>query len=107
MSSTSLSCSSPLALLVSGTPSSDDKQNDSSFRDANAMLNVPIEDGDITAASGLQKLRRKALPPLPSNQRFVIPPAYQTTYGSKLFLIYDKRKSAYGGRLLMFASEEQ
>ncbi|CAF0954094.1 unnamed protein product [Rotaria magnacalcarata] len=51
MSSTSLSCSSPLALLVSGTPSSDDKQNDSSFRDANAMLNVPIEDGDITAGT--------------------------------------------------------
>ncbi|CAF1227539.1 unnamed protein product [Rotaria magnacalcarata] len=61
----------------------------------------------LSLASGLQKLRRKALPPLPSNQRFVIPPAYQTTYGSKLFLIYDKRKSAYGGRLLMFASEEQ
>ncbi|CAM4847238.1 unnamed protein product, partial [Rotaria magnacalcarata] len=222
MSPTSPSCSAPIALLVSGTSSSDENQNDSSFGDANAMLNVPIGDGDITTgtsqrggrmiflngysylymseskatfawrcskraehckavihtskvtrkfshwngpchihivdqteirkrsiltkikarvvdeyisvtaivedeygkaqlsyeekramplplslASDLQKLRRKALPPLPSDQRFVIPPAYQTTYGSEQFLIYDKRKSAYGGRLLIFASEEQ
>ncbi|CAM4848870.1 unnamed protein product [Rotaria magnacalcarata] len=48
-----------------------------------------------------------ALPPLPSDQQSVTLPAYQTTYDSELFLIYDKRKSAYGGRLSMFASEEQ
>ncbi|CAF3409905.1 unnamed protein product [Rotaria socialis] len=222
MSPTSPSCSVPIALLVSGTSSSDENQNDSSFGDGNAMLNVPIADGYITTgtserggrmiflngysylymseskatfawrcskrtehckavihtskvtskfshwngqshihivdqteirkrsiltkikarvvdkyisvtvivedeyrkaqlsyeekramplplslASGLQKLRRNALPPLPSDQRFVIPPAYQTTYDSELFLIYDKRKSAYGGRLLIFGSEEQ
>ncbi|CAF3416437.1 unnamed protein product [Rotaria socialis] len=210
MSPTSPSCSVPIALLVSGTSSSDENQNDSSFGDVNAMLNVPIGDGYITTgtserggrmiflngysylaihetehckavihtskvtskfshwngqshihivdqteirkrsiltkikarvvdkyisvtvivedeyrkaqlsyeekrampfplslASGLQKLRRNALPPLPSDQRFVIPPAYQTTYGSELFLIYDKRKSAHGGRLLIFGSEEQ
>ncbi|CAF3412254.1 unnamed protein product [Rotaria socialis] len=122
MSPTSPSCSVPIALLVSGTSSSNENQNDSSFGDVNAMLNVPIGDGYITTGtserggrmiflngytSGLQKLRRNALPPLPSDQRFVIPPAYQTTYGSELFLIYDKRKSAHGGRLLIFGSEEQ
>ncbi|CAF1678174.1 unnamed protein product [Rotaria magnacalcarata] len=100
MSPTSPLCSAPIALLVSGKSSSDENQNDSSFGYANAMLNVPIDDGDITTGtsqrggrmiflngysylymtSGLQKLRRKALPPLPSDQRVVIPPAYQTTY---------------------------
>jgi hypothetical protein len=57
--------------------------------------------------SGLQKLRRKALPPLPKDQKFVIPDIYKQTYDNEPFLIYDKRKSAYGGRLLIFASREQ
>ncbi len=57
--------------------------------------------------SGLQKLRRKALPPLPNDQKFIIPDIYKQTYDNEPFLIYDKRRSAYGGRLLMFASREQ
>ncbi|CAM4979800.1 unnamed protein product [Rotaria socialis] len=57
--------------------------------------------------SGLHKLRRKALPPLPRDQKFIMPSIYQETYCKERFLIYDKRKSAYGGRLIMHASEEQ
>ncbi|CAF4189714.1 unnamed protein product [Rotaria magnacalcarata] len=57
--------------------------------------------------SGLHKLRRKALPPLPRDQKFTMPLVYQETYSKENFLIYDKRKNAYGGRLIMFASNEQ
>jgi hypothetical protein len=57
--------------------------------------------------SGLHKLRRKSLPPLPQNQKFVVPPVYQETYSHQKFFIYDKRESAYGGRLMIFASDEQ
>ncbi|CAF2107924.1 unnamed protein product [Rotaria magnacalcarata] len=57
--------------------------------------------------SGLHKLRRKTVPPLPQDQKFVVPPAYQHTYSNGNFLIYDKRKNAYGGRLMIFASDEQ
>ncbi|CAF1508032.1 unnamed protein product, partial [Rotaria sordida] len=57
--------------------------------------------------SGLHKLRRKSLPPLRQDQKFVVLPVYQETYSHQKFLIYDKRKSAYGGRLMIFASEEQ
>ncbi len=32
---------------------------------------------------------------------------YQETYSHQKFLIYDKRKNAYRGRLMIFASEEQ
>jgi len=71
-----------------------------SFRDSHFIYYFFLE-------SGLHKLRRKALPPLPVDQLFVIPPVYQNTYDDEPFLIYDKRKSHYGGRLLMFASEEQ
>ena len=52
-------------------------------------------------------MRRKALPPLPRDQKFIIPPIYKETYAKEQFLIYDKRKGAYGGRLIMFASPEQ
>ncbi|CAF1501904.1 unnamed protein product [Rotaria magnacalcarata] len=51
MSPTSPLCSAPIALLVSGKSSSDENQNDSSFGYANAMLNVPIDDGDITTGT--------------------------------------------------------
>ena len=57
--------------------------------------------------SGLYKLRRKRYPPIPTDQKFIIPAVYQETYANSRFLIYDKRKSAYGGRLLIFASDEQ
>ncbi|CAF1416309.1 unnamed protein product [Adineta ricciae] len=57
--------------------------------------------------SGLQKLSRKALPPLPQTQKFDLPLVYQETYSHQKFLIYDKRKTIYGGRLMIFASEEQ
>ena len=57
--------------------------------------------------SGLQKLRRKALPPIPNDQKFIIPDDYQRTYDNGQFLLYDKRRSSYGGRLLIFAPEEQ
>ena len=57
--------------------------------------------------SGLQKLRRKALPPIPNDQKFIIPDDYKQTYDNEQFLLYDKRKSAYGGRLLIYSSEEQ
>ena len=57
--------------------------------------------------SGLQKLRRKALPPIPTDQKFIIPDVYKETYANERFLLYDKRKSSYGGRLLVFASDEQ
>ncbi|CAF1325281.1 unnamed protein product [Rotaria sordida] len=61
----------------------------------------------VQIESGLNKLRRKALPPLPNDQKFIIPDVYKQTYTNERFLIYDKRKTAYGGRLLIFASEEQ
>ncbi|CAF4374051.1 unnamed protein product, partial [Rotaria magnacalcarata] len=51
MSPTSPLCSAPIALLVSGKSSSDENQNDSSFGYANAMLNVPIDDEDITTGT--------------------------------------------------------
>ncbi|CAF3322392.1 unnamed protein product [Rotaria socialis] len=57
--------------------------------------------------SGLHKTRRRALPPVPRDQKFVVPPVYLETYSKEPFLIYDKRKSQYGGRLMMFASPEQ
>ncbi|CAF4645566.1 unnamed protein product [Rotaria sp. Silwood2] len=57
--------------------------------------------------SGLHKTRRRALPPVPHDQKFVVPPVYLETYSKERFLIYDKRKSQYGGRLMMFASPEQ
>ncbi|CAF2712388.1 unnamed protein product [Rotaria sp. Silwood2] len=57
--------------------------------------------------SGLYKLRRKRYPPIPTDQKFIIPAVYQETYSNSRFLIYDKRKSSYGGRLLIFASDEQ
>ncbi|CAF4161369.1 unnamed protein product [Rotaria magnacalcarata] len=57
--------------------------------------------------SGLHKLRRKSLPPIPQNQKFLLPPVYQETYSHQKFLIYDKRKTIYGGRLMIFASDEQ
>lgn len=44
---------------------------------------------------------------IPTDQKFVIPEAYQETYANERFLLYDKRKSAYGGRLLIYASDEQ
>ncbi|CAF1417777.1 unnamed protein product [Rotaria sp. Silwood1] len=57
--------------------------------------------------SGLHKLRRKSLPPMPQNQKFLVPSVYQETYSHQKFLIYDKRKTIYGGRLMIFASDEQ
>ncbi|CAF4009467.1 unnamed protein product [Rotaria sp. Silwood2] len=57
--------------------------------------------------SGLHKLRRKSLPPIPQNQKFLVPPVYEETYSHQKFLIYDKRKTIYGGRLMIFASDEQ
>ncbi|CAF0843272.1 unnamed protein product [Adineta ricciae] len=57
--------------------------------------------------SGLQKLIRKPLPPPPQNQKFNLPSVYQEAYSHQKFLIYDKRKTIYGGRLMIFASEEQ
>ena len=57
--------------------------------------------------SDLYKLRRKSLPPLPQNQKFLVPPIYQETYSRQKFLIYDKRKTIYGGCLMIFASDEQ
>ncbi len=57
--------------------------------------------------SGLHKLRRRSLPPLPQDQKFVVPLVYQETYSHQKFLIYDKRKSSYGGRLMIFSPEEQ
>ena len=57
--------------------------------------------------SGLQKLRRKAFPPIPIDQKFIIPVVYKETYANERFLLYDKRKNSYGGRLLVFASDEQ
>jgi len=56
---------------------------------------------------GLHKLRRKALPPLPHDQKFIMPTVYQETYSHQQFLIYDKRRTVYGGRLMIFASDEQ
>ncbi len=41
------------------------------------------------------------------DQKFIISDEYKQMYGNEQFLLYDKRKSAYGGRLLIFASEEQ
>ena len=35
------------------------------------------------------------------------PDEYRMTYASEQFLLYDRRKSAYGGRLIMFSLEEQ
>jgi hypothetical protein len=63
--------------------------------------------GFYSLESGLHKLRRKSLPPLPQNQKFIVPDIYQEIYSHKKFLIYDKRKTVYGGRLMIFASEEQ
>ena len=57
--------------------------------------------------SGLHKLRRKTAPPLPQDQKFVVSASYRETYSKENFLIYDKRKSAYGGRLMIFASDQQ
>ena len=56
---------------------------------------------------GLYKLRRKALPVLLRDQKFIVPTVYQETYSKDRFLIYDKRKTAYGGRLMILASDEQ
>ncbi|CAF1094513.1 unnamed protein product [Rotaria sp. Silwood1] len=42
--------------------------------------------------SGLHRVRRKALPPLPHDQKFTMPLLYQETYSKENFLIYDKRK---------------
>lgn len=64
-------------------------------------------ESSIHVESGLQKYRRKALPPIPSDQKFIIPDDYKQTYSNGQFLLYDKRKSAYGGRLILFSSEEQ
>ncbi|CAF1061346.1 unnamed protein product [Adineta steineri] len=61
----------------------------------------------VKIESGLQKLRRKALPVIPNDQKFVILDAYKETYAHEPFLVYDKRKTVYGGRLLIFASDEQ
>ncbi|CAF5168955.1 unnamed protein product, partial [Rotaria magnacalcarata] len=61
----------------------------------------------IQIESGLYKLRRKRYPPIPTDQKFIIPPVYQETYSNSRFLIYDKRKTVYGGRLLIFASDDQ
>ncbi|CAM4942461.1 unnamed protein product [Rotaria socialis] len=61
----------------------------------------------IQIESGLYKLRRKRYPPIPTDQKFIIPPVYLETYANSRFLIYDKRKTVYGGRLLIFASDEQ
>ncbi|CAF3439482.1 unnamed protein product, partial [Rotaria sp. Silwood2] len=61
----------------------------------------------IHIESGLHKLRRKTVPPLPQDQKFIVPSTYQHTYSNGNFLIYDKRKNAYGGRLMIFASDEQ
>lgn len=36
-----------------------------------------------------------------------MPTVYQETYSKDRFLIYDKRKTASGGRLMIFASDEQ
>ena len=57
--------------------------------------------------SSLRKLRCKDYPPLPNDQKFVIPTVYQRTYANRKFLIYDKRRTAYSGRLLIFLSDEQ
>ncbi|CAF5101578.1 unnamed protein product, partial [Rotaria magnacalcarata] len=81
--------------------------------DADVFLNVPVVKGEITSGtsirkeSGLHKTRRRALPPVPRDQKFVVPPVYLETYSKEPFLIYDKRKSQYGGRVMMFASPEQ
>ncbi|CAF4560152.1 unnamed protein product, partial [Rotaria magnacalcarata] len=53
----------------------------------------------IQIESGLYKLRRKRYPPIPTDQKFIIPPIYQETYSNSRFLIYDKRKTVYGGLL--------
>ena len=47
------------------------------------------------------------MPPIPLGQKFVIPDEYKMTYANERFLLYDKRKSVYGGRLIIFSSEEQ
>ena len=61
----------------------------------------------LSLESGLHKLRRKTTPPLPQDQKFIVPTIYRETYSKENFLIYDKRKSAYGGRLMIFASDDQ
>ena len=48
-----------------------------------------------------------ALPLIPSDPKFIIPDDSRRTYDNEQFLLYDKRKTAYGGRLLIFVSEEQ
>ncbi|CAF1635721.1 unnamed protein product, partial [Adineta ricciae] len=57
--------------------------------------------------SGIHKLRRKAVPPIPHDQKFIMPSVYLETYSKEPFLIYDKRKNQYGGRLMIFSSPEQ
>ena len=47
------------------------------------------------------------MPPLPQNQKFLVPPVYRETYLHQKFLSYDKRKTIYGDRLMIFASDEQ
>ncbi|CAF1103951.1 unnamed protein product, partial [Rotaria sp. Silwood1] len=120
--------STPITGSVSPTTSSPTKNDDndsiisleSSNKDENEifagdskhLMNVPVIKGEVTTGtstreSGLHKLRRKSLSPIPQNQKFLLPPAYQETYSHQKFLIYDKRKTIYGGRLMIFASDEQ
>ncbi|CAF3730827.1 unnamed protein product [Rotaria socialis] len=78
-------------------------KNTQEFSHWNGQVHSHLRD----AESGLYKLRRKRYPPIPTDQKFIIPPVYQETYSNSRFLIYDKRKTVYGGRLLIFASDDQ
>ena len=61
----------------------------------------------IHLESGLQKYRRKALPPIRTDHKFIISDDYKQTCSNGQFRLYDKRKSAYRRRLILFSSEEQ
>ncbi|CAF1522890.1 unnamed protein product [Adineta ricciae] len=65
-----------------------------------------IHSSRITEYS-LHKLRRKAVPPMLHDQKFIMPSVYLETYSKEPFIIYDKRKSQHGGRLIIFSSPEQ
>ena len=57
--------------------------------------------------STLQKHRRKNIPPLPLSLDFEVPLFYQHTWSGEKLILADVQRKEFGGRLIMFSSNEQ